>query len=223
MAPGTYQHTQGVALLAERCASAIGANPLMTKVGAYFHDIGKMVKPEYFTENQIGIENKHDLISPRKSVEAIKGHVEEGIRLAHSYKLPQRIVDFIPMHHGTTLIKHFYAEALEQAANPDDVNETDFRYPGPKPDNRETAIIMICDSAEALSKVKNITSEQLEKAIDSIIKERFLDGQFDESNISLSDLKIIKNTSLKHLVGKSHSRVKYKEIPVKKDETETES
>ena len=223
MAPGTYQHTQGVALLAERCASAIGANPLLTKVGAYFHDIGKMVKPEYFTENQIGIENKHDLISPRKSVEAIKGHVEEGIRLAHSYKLPQRIVDFIPMHHGTTLIKHFYAEALEQAANPDDVNETDFRYPGPKPDNRETAIIMICDSAEALSKVKNITSEQLEKAIDSIIKERFLDGQFDESNISFSDLKIIKNTSLKHLVGKSHSRVKYKEIPVKKDETETES
>lgn len=221
IAPGTYQHTQSVALLSERCASAIGANPLLTKVGAYFHDVGKLAKAEYFSENQIDIENKHDYLSPRKSAEAIKNHVDEGIKLAKSYKLPQRIIDFIPMHHGTTLIKHFYAKALEEAEHIDDVKEEEFRYPGPKPNNRESAILMICDSAEALSRVKNISIEELEKAIDSIIKERFLDGQFDESNISLSDLKMIKSTCLKHLVGKSHSRVKYKDIPVKGNESES--
>ncbi len=216
IAPGTYQHTQSVALLAERCASAIGANPLLTKVGAYFHDIGKIAKAEYFAENQMNIENKHDKISPKKSAEAIKEHVIEGTKLAKGYNLPQRIIDFIPMHHGTTLIKHFYAKALEEAENTDDVNEEDFRYPGPKPNSRETAVLMICDSAEALSRISKISSDELEKAIDAIIKDRFLDGQFDESDISLSDLKKIKETCLKHLIGKGHSRVKYKEIPKKK-------
>lgn len=213
LAPGTFQHTQGLAILAERCASAINANPLLTKVGAYFHDIGKLAKPEYFAENQRDDINKHEMISPRKSAEAIKYHVVEGVRLAKEYKLPQRIIDFIPMHHGTTLIKHFYAKAIEEAENKAVVNEEDFRYPGPKPNIKECAIVMICDSAEAISRISSMTKERLEKEIDNLIKERFLDGQFDECNLNLKELKIIQDTCVRYLIGSSHTRLPYKEIP----------
>jgi putative nucleotidyltransferase with HDIG domain len=205
--------------MAEKCATAIGANSLLSKVGAYFHDIGKMVRPEYFAENQIDMMNKHDMLSPKKSAEAIKTHVTEGIRLAQEYNIPQRIIDFIPMHHGTTLIKHFYAKALEEAEEEETVNEADFRYPGPKPNSKETAIVMICDSAEAISRLTGRTKEEMEKIIDSTIQSRFLDGQFDECNITLKDLQIIKDTCVKHLQGSGHQRVAYKEIP-KKNETD---
>jgi len=214
MAPGSYQHTLSMSIMAEKCADSIEANKLLAKVGAYFHDIGKLARPEYFAENQIDIDNKHDMISPRKSTEAIKTHVVEGIRLAKEYKLPQRIADFIPMHHGTSLIKHFYAKAVEELGE-ENVDERDFRYPGPKPNSKETAIVMICDSAEAISRLSGKSKEQIEKIIDSTIQSRFLDGQFDESNITLKDLQVIKDTCVKHLYGASHQRVEYKEIPKK--------
>ncbi|MGE5478860.1 MAG: HD family phosphohydrolase [Chloroflexota bacterium] len=212
-APGTYQHTLAVALLAERCAQAINANPLLAKVGAYFHDIGKIAKAEYFTENQLNIGNKHDRLSPKKSAQAIKEHVIDGIELAEQYKLPRRIVEFIPMHHGTTLIKHFYAKALEDNPNPESIREEDFRYPGPKPRTKETAILMICDSSEALSRVQADDNEQFDKIIQNNIRERILDGQFDECPITLAELSKIRSTIVKNLLGKSHPRLKYKEIP----------
>lgn len=212
MAPGTYQHTLSLSVLAEKCAQAIGANKLLAKVGAYFHDIGKLIKPEYFVENQLDMGNKHDLISPKRSADAIRNHVIEGINLAIEYKLPQRIVDFIPMHHGTSLIKHFYAKALDDADGMP-VNESDFRYPGPKPNSKETAIVMICDTAEAMSRLPMKSKEDLERAIDNTIQSRLIDGQFDECDLTINDLSKIKAVCLKNLYGSSHPRVEYKEIP----------
>ena len=212
-APGTYQHTLSVALLAERCAREIGANPLLAKVGAYYHDLGKMSKSEYFTENQIGIDNKHDIINAKRSARIIIEHINEGIKLAQEYKLPQRLIDFIPMHHGTTLVKHFYAKALELAENKSDVNESDFRYPGPKPQNKETAILMICDFAEAISRLEAKTIGEIESIIENNTKERVTDGQFDECEITLDDLSKIKKVIAKSIIGMSHKRVSYKEIP----------
>jgi len=211
-APGTYQHTMSVALLAEKCAIAIGANSLLTRVGSLYHDIGKVAKPEYFAENQQNIDNKHDLLSPKKSAEAIRNHVLEGVKLAKEYKVPQRIIDFIPMHHGTSLIKHFYAKALEEGDRKS-VNENDFRYPGPKPNSKETAIVMICDPAEALSRLENKSEEDLETAISFMIQERIGDGQFDNCKLTMYDLKLIRESILKNLHGISHKRVEYKKIP----------
>ncbi|MBI5324646.1 MAG: HDIG domain-containing protein [Ignavibacteriae bacterium] len=222
LAPGTYQHTLSMAQLAERCAIAINSNPLLTKVGAYFHDIGKISKPEYFSENQIDIDNKHEMLSPRKSADAIKNHVVDGIKIAHDSKLPQRLIDFIPMHHGTSLVKHFYAKAIEMADG-EPVNDEDFRYPGPKPNSKETAIVMICDSIEALSRVPFKEKEDLEKAVDRSLKDKLLDGQLDESNLTMTDINIIKETCIKFIQSISHPRVEYKEIPEEKSDTVLDS
>lgn len=215
LAPGTYQHTLHLAVLAERCAVAIGGNRLLARVGALYHDLGKITKPEYFIENQIEIEDKHKLMSPRRSAEAIRSHVTEGVKIAKEYKLPQKIADFIPMHHGTFLIKHFYAKALEESPG-EHILEADFRYPGPKPNSKEAAIVMICDSAEALSRLVANDKEELDKAIEKTIVTRLQDGQFDECDITLKDLHIIKETCIKNLFGVSHQRVEYKEIPGEK-------
>jgi putative nucleotidyltransferase with HDIG domain len=211
LAPGTYQHTLAISVIAEKCAAAINANPLLAKVGAYYHDIGKIVKPEYYIENQLNIDNKHEFLHPKKSADAIKNHVIDGIRVGKEYKLPQRIIDFIPMHHGTSLIKHFYAKALEESDG-QPVDENDFRYPGPKPNSKETAIVMICDSAEALSRLATDV-EALDNAIEKSIQAKLNDGQFDESKLTIGDLKIIKETCVKNLLGLQHSRIEYKEIP----------
>lgn len=215
IAPGTYQHTMNVALLAERCAIEIGANPLLARVGGYFHDIGKIAKPEYFTENQANLENKLEMLPPKKAVEIIKKHVSDGIELAKQYKLPQRIIDFIPMHHGTSIIKHFYAKALEEASHDELIKESDFRYPGPKPNSKETAILMICDSSEAISKVEGLDNSQIQEFIRKNINEKFLDGQFSECNLSFNELVVIENTILKNLLG-FHQRTKYKQLPNEK-------
>ncbi|MCX6154248.1 MAG: HDIG domain-containing protein [Candidatus Kapabacteria bacterium] len=215
LAPGTYQHTLSVAALAERCAIAIEANPLLTKIGAYYHDIGKMIKPEYFTENGIGGPSKHDSLSSKKSASLIREHVQNGIELAKQYKLPARIIDFIPMHHGTFLIKHFYAKALEEQGF--GVNIEDFRYPGPKPNSKETTLLMICDASEALSHITG-SREELEEKVDKIFNERFLDGQFESSNLTVKEMKIIKEICIKNLTSTSHQRVVYKEIPDKYNE-----
>ncbi len=214
LSPGTYQHTMAVAMIAERCAREIGANPLLTRVGTYYHDLGKMEKPEYFTENQIGIDNKHEQMSPKKSAQIIIEHVAAGIEMAKEYKLPQRLIDFIPMHHGTTLVKHFYAKAREMYPEKE-INEEDFRYPGPKPNSKETAILMICDSAEAISRIESKSLEEIETIIEKNIQERILDSQFDECNITIHDLNKIKSVIAKSLMGMGHKRIAYKEIPKK--------
>lgn len=212
IALGTYQHTMNVAILAERCAIEIGANPVLAKIGAYFHDIGKISKPEYFTENQKEIDNKLELLPPKKAADMIKKHVIDGIKLGKQYKIPERILDFIPMHHGTSLIKHFYAKALENSADNVEININDFRYPGPKPNSKETAILMICDSSEAISKVQNLTLEDIRSMLKKNIFEKFNDGQFSDSDLTFSDLSIIEETIIKSLLG-VHNRVQYKEIP----------
>ncbi len=212
IAPGSYQHTMAMAVVAERCAIAIGANNLLTRVGAYYHDIGKIIKPEYFIENQIDGDNKHNLLTPRKSTDSIKQHISDGVKLAKEYKLPQRIIDFIPMHHGTSLIKHFYAKAIED--NPEtEIKESDYRYPGPKPNSKETAIVMICDSAEAISRLASNDRDKFVNALDKSIQDKLLDGQFDESDLTFKELQIIKQTCLRNLTGMSHQRIEYKEIP----------
>lgn len=211
IAPGSYQHSLSMSVMAEKCATAINASQILAKVGALYHDIGKITKPEYFVENQIEMSNKHDLLTPKRSADAIKSHVVEGIKLAKEYKLPQRIIDFIPMHHGTFLIKHFYAKAIEEMGEAA-VHEEDFRYPGPKPNSKETAIVMICDSAEAISRVIGKSREDIEKMLNSTIQSRFEDGQFDECDLTLNDLHIIKEACVKHLYGSAHQRIEYKEI-----------
>ncbi|GAB1429831.1 HDIG domain-containing protein [Ignavibacteria bacterium] len=219
-APGTYQHTLTIARLAESAAQAIGGNALLAKTGAYYHDIGKIEKAEYFVENQLNIGNKHDRLSPRKSAGIIKDHVQEGVELARQYKLPQRITDFIPMHHGTMLIKHFYAQAVADAAESGQtVNESDFRYSGPKPRTREAAIVMLADAAEALSRiVKADDREDIEETLEKIFRDRLSDGQFDECDITTKDLVKIRETFARNLVGMHHHRIAYKELPAEPEE-----
>lgn len=211
VAPGTYQHSLGVSSLSERCAMAIGANTLFCRVAPYFHDIGKIEKAEYFAENQINMDNKHDLISPIKSAQIIKNHVSNGAKMARAANLPDRIIDVIYMHHGTSLIKHFYAKAVENDGK-DNVNIEDYMYPGPKPNTKENAIIMICDAAEAISRLGNKTKEELDKMIGDIINGCIAQGQFDNCDITAQDLATIKTTISKNLLGMIHKRVDYKKI-----------
>lgn len=218
-APGTYQHSLMVARLAESAALSIEANPILIKVGAYFHDIGKMRKAEYFVENQINIANKHDRMPALKSAGIIRQHVEEGIELARNYKLPQRIIDFIPMHHGTMVIRYFYTKALDESGgNNKELSESDFRYPGPKPNSKETAILMLADAVEAVSHTIDTNNrDELEIAIETIIEERLLDRQFDEADITMSEIKLIKESFVKNLLGTGHQRIKYKNLTTKQE------
>jgi cyclic-di-AMP phosphodiesterase PgpH len=217
-APGTYQHTLMVARLAESAALAIEANAILVKVGALFHDIGKMRKAEYFVENQINVPNKHDRITPGKSAAIIRQHVSEGMLLSVHYKLPQRIADFIPMHHGTMLIRYFYTKALDEAmdkgADASTIDEDDFRYPGPRPNSKETGILMLADAVEAMSHVIDTNDrDELEEAIKEIVRERINDHQLDECDLTLKEIVLIKESFVKNLLGTGHQRVKYKPLP----------
>lgn len=212
-APGTYQHTLAVARLSEAASAAIGANSLLTRVGAYFHDIGKLEKSEYFVENQIDIDNKHDRLPPKKSAAIIRQHVQDGIELAKEYGLPERIWKFIPMHHGSILIKHFYNKAVQEAEGKDVVvDDADFRYPGPRPDSKETAIVMLADATEALSRLVDTSQrEDIVAAVEQIIIDRMMDGQLSNTPLTLRDLDTIKETFVKNLIGASHKRIRYQE------------
>jgi len=210
-APGTFNHVLQVANLAEAAASAIGANPLLARVGALYHDIGKMVKPEYFVENQRGGVNPHDGLKPRMSALIIASHVKEGIEMAQKRRLPQEVEDFIPMHHGTTRIEYFYQRALKQQKKGDaPVQESEYRYPGPSPRSKETSILMLADGVEAASRaLENPTHNRLEGLIDSIVEARRVDGQLDETDLTFSDLNKIKESLLNVMMGIYHVRVKY--------------
>ncbi len=209
-APGTYSHSLTVGTLAKEAANAIGANPLLARVGAYFHDIGKIEKPEYFIENQHG-ENKHDNLNPNMSALILTNHVKEGLELAKKYKLPKEIMEIISQHHGTSLIKYFYDKAIKSSENTQHIiSEESFRYPGPKPKSKEAGIVMLADSIEAVSRtLKNPTSSRIKSTIEEIIKDKFLSGELDESNLTLRELNSIAEAFLKILSGMHHQRIEY--------------
>ncbi len=210
-APGTFNHSLQVANLAEAAADSIGANALLTRVGALYHDIGKMLKPEYFVENQRPGANPHDALKPRMSALIIASHVKEGLELGRQYNLPDRVLRFIPMHHGTTRIEYFYRKAEEQrGASDSPVLESEFRYPGPRPSSKEAGILMLADSVEAASRsLADPTHKRLETLIDMIFKARIEDSQLDMTDLTFSDLNQIKETFLSMLLGIYHVRVKY--------------
>lgn len=220
-APGTYSHSLQVASLADACASAVGADPLLTRVGALYHDIGKMRQPEFFIENQRRGENPHDALAPHLSALVIAGHVPEGIAIARQHRLPDTVVRFISQHHGTTRIEYFYRRARAAAeaaaetpsgAKAPEVDEQDYRYPGPRPDCKETAILMLCDGCEAASRsLDDPTPHKLTALVDGILEARRADGQLDRSDLTFDDLRRIRNTIIRLLVGHYHGRVKYPE------------
>lgn len=207
-APATYSHSLILGQLAESAADAIGANGLLARVCAYYHDIGKINHSEYFYENQNG-NNIHDNLSPRNSVRIILSHVMEGIKLAQEYKLPKPIIDAIAQHHGTFRIGYFYHIALEQQKF-GDVDERDYRYPGPKPQKPEYAVLMICDASEsAVRSIKNSNPERIRQMVDRIVTERANDGQFDECDLTFRQLNIIIEDVSRTLVSLLHLRPSY--------------
>lgn len=210
-APGTYNHSLIVSQLAEAAAEAIGANPVLARVGTMYHDIGKLLRPMFFVENQsfYGIENPHKTCTPRFSKMLITAHPKDGIELAKEYHLPQIIHNFISQHHGTSLVSYFYNEALKEEGA-ENVKEEQFRYPGPKPNMKETAILMIADAVEsAVRAAKNTNNDEIDAIIDKIIKERLNDGQLEDSPLTLKDLKTIAETFSRMLRGMHHKRIKY--------------
>lgn len=212
-APGTYHHSLVVSNLAERAAAAIGADPFLTRVGTYYHDVGKIKRPHYFTENQQGGINPHNQLDPRDSAHIIISHVADGEALARQYRLPERIRDFIREHHGTTLVAYFYHKAVEAAGgDPSAVDERDFRYPGPKPRSKETAILMLADAVEAIARSRQPRSRQeLDAIVREVILDRLEEGQLDEAPLTLRDLTRIRQAFVDMLAGVYHTRVSYPE------------
>jgi putative nucleotidyltransferase with HDIG domain len=223
-APGTYHHSLMVGNLAEAAADAIGANPLLVRVGAYYHDIGKMLKPEYFVENQLFGINKHENLSPSMSCLIIASHVKDGLELAKEMGLAQRIRDMIPQHHGTRVMTYFYQKAkdLHELQN-QEVLETDFRYPGPKPQSKEAAIIMMADSVEAASRtLSNPTAVQIQGMINRLVDAIVADNQLDECDITMRDIRLVKLSFFKVLTGLYHRRIDYPGYDFREDGREAE-
>lgn len=212
-APGTYNHSINVASIAEAAADEIGAHGLLVRVGAYYHDIGKMIKPEYFIENQSAGVNQHDSLRPAMSTLVIIAHVKDGADLARSHNLPKPIIDFILQHHGTTLVEYFYREAERRSeANPDaeQVSDKDFRYPGPKPQTLEAAVMMLADTVESASRtLVDPTPKRIQNLVDSIAQKKMADGQFDECGLTFQQLAQIRGSLVKSLTAIYHARVKY--------------
>lgn len=209
-APGTYHHSMLVANLAEMAAEEIDANPVIARVGAYFHDVGKLKRPFFFGENQIGKENPHDKINPNLSTLIIISHVKDGVELAKEYNLPDVIKDIIQQHHGTTLVKYFYYIMKNNAENPDEIKEEDFKYQGPIPSSKEAGIIMLADSVEAaVRSINDPTKGKIEEMVNNIIKDKLHSGQLDNCDLTLKDLEKIRKCFLKALYGIYHQRVEY--------------
>jgi cyclic-di-AMP phosphodiesterase PgpH len=209
-APGTYHHSIMVGLLAEAGAEAVGGDALFARVACYYHDIGKSVRPSYFIENQSYMDNRHDKLSPKMSSIVLANHVKQGIEIAKQHKLPPRIIDIIPQHHGTGLMKFFYYKARKGNDDDSGALEHEFRYPGPKPRTKEAAIIMIADSVEAAARtVEEPTPPKLRNMVDMIITRLRDDGQFDECDVTLRDLRIVAESFVKVLMGIHHHRIAY--------------
>jgi len=231
--PGTYHHSLMVGNLAERAAEAIGADPLLTRVAAYYHDIGKLSNPLAFIENQSGGENIHDELDPETSAQILKAHTAEGIDIAYKAKLPKSLIAFIPQHHGTAPMSYFYARARGLAAEPYGgpqtaegakaaaaVDERKFRHSGPKPQSKEAALIMLADGVEA--SVRSLASRDepaIRAMVARIIDERMGDGQFDECDLTLRDVEKIKEAFVQQLLGMYHQRIAYPQNTVIELET----
>ena len=209
-APGTYHHSLIVGNLSDTACTTIGANGLLARIGAYYHDIGKLQKPEYFIENQQIKKNLHDALSPTMSKLIIMNHVKEGLELAKKYSLSPIIWDFIQQHHGNSLVYYFYRRALEGKEEDQEVTEEGFRYPGPKPNTKETAIVLLADSVEAATRnLKDPTPAKIEETVHKVINNKFIDGQLDECELTLKDIEKTSIVFTKMLSGIYHSRINY--------------
>ena len=219
-APGTFHHSIVVGNLAESAAKTIGANSLLARVGSYYHDIGKMEKPEYFVENEQGGENKHESLAPNMSAIILSSHVKAGLEMAEEYNLPKLISDFIPQHHGRNVMSFFYSKAL-QGHEEKDINLEDYRYPGPSPQSKETAIVMLADTVEAATKtLKNPSTGRLRKMVEELVEKRFLEGELDDSDLTMRDVKGIIDGFISVLSGIYHKRIEYPDDDDKKKNTE---
>lgn len=211
-APGTYHHSLMVGNLAEMASEAVGANALLARVGAYYHDVGKLVKPEYFSENQGKFSSKHDDLSASMSTLVIMDHVKSGEELAKKFHLNNAIIDFITQHHGTSLVYYFYRRALESPEIAEGVKEEVFRYPGPKPQTKETAIVLLADSVEAACRtLEEATAERISDVVRKIMNNKFIDGQLDMCDLTLKDLEKISSVFIHILGAFYHSRIEYPE------------
>lgn len=209
-APGTYHHSVLVGNLAEMAAEQVGGSPVLARVASYYHDIGKIKRPYFFKENQLGNDNPHDKINPNLSTLIITAHVKDGIELAEEYKIPKVIRDIIEQHHGTTLVKYFYITMKNSMENPEEIKEEDFRYPGPKPESKEAAIIMLADSVEAaVRSINDPTKGKIEEMVNNIIKGKLNEGQLDNCDLTLKDIDKIRNSFVKILLGIYHQRIEY--------------
>lgn len=221
-APGTYHHSLMVGNLAEASAEFISANPLLVRVGAYYHDIGKIKRPDYFVENQRGFDNPHEKIAPALSALIITSHVREGVELAREAHLPQDITNFIEQHHGTSLAKYFYSRALEEDRE-GTLSEDSFRYEGPKPQSKEVALVMLADSVEAgVRSLQDPTPDKIRNMVRRIIKDKLNDGQLESCDLTFKDLDVIAVSFCKSLEGLYHKRIEYPEIIVREFEKRRE-
>lgn len=206
-APGTYHHSVMVANLSETACEAIGANGLLARVGSYYHDIGKTVNPYYFIENQVGIKNPHDFISAKESAEIIIGHVTNGAEMLKKEQLPKEIIDICLQHHGTSLVEYFYRMAEKEGKQ---VDEADFRYPGPRPQTKEAGVISICDATEAaVRSLDEPSNEKIANIVQNIVNNKLLDGQFNETPLTIKEIHTIRKTVCTTLQGIFHSRIQY--------------
>ncbi|MDP3051779.1 MAG: HDIG domain-containing protein, partial [Eubacteriales bacterium] len=208
-APGTYHHSIIVGNLAEAAADAVGGDSVTVRVGAYYHDVGKIRRPYFFIENQMGAENPHDKIAPGLSTLILTSHVKDGVEMAREQKLPEKIVDIIEQHHGTSIINFFYHKALEQDEK-NVVKADDFRYEGPKPQSREAAIVMLADAVEAgVRSLSNPTEGKIEGLVRKIVKDKLDDGQLEECDLNFKDLNRISSAFVRVLTGIFHRRIEY--------------
>ncbi len=210
--PGTYNHSLVLGAMCESAAEAIGARGLLARVGAYYHDVGKINKPDYFVENQAGATSRHEKLSPAMSLLVIKGHVTDGVEMARQYGLPKVLREFIATHHGTTLVEYFYRAAAEQRADSGESapDEVEFRYPGPKPGMKEAAILMLADAAESsIRATPEPTAGRIETQVHFVITKRLMDGQLDECELTLREVHAIETSLVKSLCGMYHVRLKY--------------
>ena len=225
-APGTYQHSVRVANLAEAAAQRIGANALLVKVGAYYHDIGKAKKPEYFIENlRTGEENKHSRLAPKISALILKNHVKDGVEMAEEFGLPEEVINFIREHHGTKLMTYFYNKALNMAEESgEEVHEEEYRYPGPKPASKETAILMIADAIEAASRTLHspVSAGKIQHLVDRIVKDIVDDGQLSESDLTFKELTEIKKCFVENLAAYFHTRIDYPGFDFNKEDNSSQ-
>ncbi len=211
-APGTWNHSMVMGHMCEIAANAIGANSLLARVGAYFHDVGKAKKPAYFVENQIGEENRHDKLTPSMSALIIRAHVKDGIEMAREHRMPKAIIDFIPQHHGKALIEYFYDRAVREAEEGEIVDENHYRYPGPKPQTKEAGILMLADAVEATSRtLSDPTPAKIKGLVQKQINRVFASGELDECELTLKDLHQIARSFTHVLSGIHHRRIEYSE------------